>query len=139
MGDGTQIQSLLSERDSLKDGVKAAQKREMEATKQLALASKKMPTRTPSDRRYPVAKRHSSTTLHRPHASSISGHGGHPRRRGDSELFGEARVQAPQWQLQLRKRPRSAASKIPLPRLLPIEYRRMLESEAEPAVAAPLA
>jgi hypothetical protein len=139
MGVVTQIQSLLSERDSLKDSVKVSQKREMEVTKQLALASKKTPARTTSDRRGPTAKRHSSTTLHRPHAASTSGYGSQTRRCGDSELLEDARAQAQQWPLQLRKRPRSAASKIPLPSLLPAEYRRMLESEAEPTVTALLA
>lgn len=123
------MQSLTSHREELKGSIIQAQKREMEATKKLATISKSRPA---SQRR--VAAPPSSKPL-RNFSKPITD--GDRQRSG-----GRPPSQADDWHqcgVALRKRPRSASSKIPLPRALSDEYRRKLESGAERVVAAQLA
>lgn len=110
---------MISEKESLKQTAMAAQKREMEATKQLALASKAgHPRAVGRPGRFkpsPVAEER------KPSAGRVrqAKHGQDKRGEAGHVLVGKC--------------PRSDLSRIPLPRALPQEYVRKLEAMAQVA------
>lgn len=128
-----QINSLSSENESLKSALKAAQKKEMDAVKQLAVASKKVDVRAAratamapptASSANPAAKRRIERTHSPPDSSrKISNTGAAFKRINLNEMS-----QQQQPPVILHTRPHSEASKIPFPSSLSESYLGLLQS-----------